>query len=210
MLFDKTGTLTANKPEVVRIESHPPMFPETELLRLAAAADRRSAHPLAKAVVDYAALHQISLLEPDQYEQLQGRGVKATVDGRTVLVGNVALLRENGVAQIPPIEGSGRTVDGQFAGVIFIADALRPGAKDALANLKKSGIKRIVMLTGDNAATAQIVAESLGVDEVRADLMPEDKVRAIAELQAQGHRVAMVGDGINDAPALRVPMSVLL
>ncbi len=207
MVFDKTGTLTANKPEVVRVESHHPMFPEPELLRLAAAADRRSAHPLAKAVFDYAALHQVALLEPDEYEQLQGRGVKATVNGRTVLVGNVALLRENAVAQIPPIEGSGQTpvhiaVDGQFAGVIFIADTVRPGAKDALDNLKKSGIKRIVMLTGDNAATAKVVAESLGVDEVRADLMPEDKVRAIAELQAQGHRVAMVGDGINDAPAL--------
>lgn len=207
MVFDKTGTLTANKPEVVRVESHHPTFPEPELLRLAAAADRRSAHPLAKAVVDYAALHQVALLEPDEYEQLQGRGVKATVDGRAVLVGNVALLRENAVTQIPPIEGSGQTpvhiaVDGQFAGVIFIADTVRPGAKDALDNLKKSGIKRIVMLTGDNAATAKVVAESLGVDEVRADLMPEDKVRAIAELQAQGHRVAMVGDGINDAPAL--------
>ncbi len=207
MVFDKTGTLTANKPEVVRVESHHPTFPEPELLRLAAVADRRSAHPLAKAVVDYAVLHQVALLEPDEYEQLQGRGVKATVDGRAVLVGNVALLRENAVTQIPPLEGSGQTpvhvaVDGQFAGVIFIADTVRPGAKDALDNLKKSGIKRIVMLTGDNAATAKVVAESLGVDEVRADLMPEDKVRAIAELQAQGHRVAMVGDGINDAPAL--------
>jgi len=93
-------------------------------------------------------------------------------------------------------------VDGQFAGVIFIADTLRPGAREALAELKASGVKRIVMLTGDNAATAKVIAAELGIDEVRADLMPEDKVAAIAGLQAQGHRVAMVGDGINDAPAL--------
>ncbi len=100
-------------------------------------------------------------------------------------------------------------VDGRFAGVIFIADALRPGAREALAKLKASGIKRIVMLTGDNAATAQAVAAGLGVDEVRADLMPEDKVTIIAALQKQGHRVAMVGDGINDAPALARAMSGL-
>ena len=93
-------------------------------------------------------------------------------------------------------------MDGQFAGVIFIADTLRPGARDALASLKKTGVKRIIMLTGDNAATAKAVAGELGVDEVLSDLMPEDKVAAIAELQKLGHRVAMVGDGINDAPAL--------
>ena len=105
------------------------------------------------------------------------------------------------------VEDGGRTpvhvaVDGLFVGVIFIADTLRPGAKEALAELKASGVKRIVMLTGDNAATAKVIAAELGIDEVRADLMPEDKVSAIAELQGQGHRLAMVGDGINDAPAL--------
>ena len=207
IVFDKTGTLTANKPQVVRIESRNSAFSETELLRLAAAADRRSAHPLAKAVVDHAARNQVTVPEPEQYEQLQGRGVKATVEGRTVMVGNSALLRENGVALTAAVEDGGQTplhvaVDGQFAGVIFIADTLRPGAREALASLKASGVKRIIMLTGDNAATANAVASALGVDEVRADLMPEDKVSAIAELQKQGHRVAMVGDGINDAPAL--------
>ncbi len=207
MVFDKTGTLTANKPEVVRIDSRNPAWSEAELLRLAAAADRRSAHPLAKAVVDYAARNQVAVPEPEQYEQLQGRGVKATVEGRSVLVGNAALLRESGVALAAAIEDGGQTpvhiaVDGQFAGVIFIADTLRPGAREALASLKASGVKRIIMLTGDNAATAKAVAAELGVDEIRAELMPENKVSAIAELQKQGHRVAMVGDGINDAPAL--------
>ncbi|MDO8773838.1 MAG: cation-translocating P-type ATPase [Burkholderiaceae bacterium] len=207
IVFDKTGTLTANKPEVVRIESRNAAFSEAELLRLAAAADRRSAHPLAKAVVAHAERTQIVVPEPEKYEQLQGRGVIATIEGRIVLVGNSALLRESGVTLTAAAESGSQTpvhvaVDGQFAGVIFIADTLRPGAREALASLKQSGIKRIVMLTGDNAATAKAVADGLGIDEIRADLMPEDKVFAIAELQKQGHRVAMVGDGINDAPAL--------
>jgi len=206
MVFDKTGTLTANKPEVVRVVRDA-RFSEFELLSLAAAADRRSAHPLAKAVVDYATLKQIVVPEPEQYEQVQGRGVIATVSGSAVLVGNRALLRENGVQLIAAIEDSGQTpvhvaIDGQSAGVIFIADTLRPGAREALSKLKATGVKRIVMLTGDNEATARAVAAELGVDEVRANLMPEDKVTAIEELKKQGHRVAMIGDGINDAPAL--------
>lgn len=207
MVFDKTGTLTANKPEVVRIESRNTAFSETELLRLAAAADRRSAHPLAKAVVAHAERTKVVVPEPEKYEQLQGRGVIATIEGRVVLVGNSALFRESGVTLTTVVESGGQTpihvaVDGQFAGVIFIADTLRPGAREALASLRKSGIKRIVMLTGDNAATAKAVSDDLGIDEIRADLMPEDKVAAITELQKQGYRVAMVGDGINDAPAL--------
>jgi len=206
MVFDKTGTLTANKPEVVRVVRDA-RFSEFELLSLAAAADRRSAHPLAKAVGDYATLKQIVVPEPEQYEQVQGRGVIATVSGSAVLVGNAALLRENGVQLIAAIEDSGQTpvhvaIDGQSAGVIFIADTLRPGAREALSKLKATGVKRIVMLTGDNEATARAVAAELGVDEVRANLMPEDKVTAIEELKKQGHRVAMIGDGINDAPAL--------
>ena len=207
MVFDKTGTLTAKRPEVVDVSSRNAAFDENTLLRLAAAADRRSAHPLAKAVVDAANRKGIAVPEPESFDQLQGRGVRATVEGRAVLVGNAALLRECGVALEAAVEDGGRTpvhvaVDGQFVGVVFIADTLRPCAKQALAELKASGVKRIVMLTGDNAATAQTIATELGIDEVRADLMPEDKVLAIAALQRQGHRVAMVGDGINDAPAL--------
>ncbi len=207
MVFDKTGTLTANKPEVVAMESCNADFPETEILRLAAAADRLSAHPLAKAVVTHAQRQNINVPEPEKYEQLQGRGVSATIEGRAVLVGNAALLRESGVSLESAVEKGGQTpvhvaVDGQFVGVIFVADTLRPGAREALANLRASGVKRIIMLTGDNAATARAVATELGVDDIRADLMPEDKVAAISELQKQGHRVAMIGDGINDAPAL--------
>ena len=124
-----------------------------------------------------------------------------------MLVGNAALLRENGVVFDVEVEGGAQTpvhvaVDGQLAGIIFIADVLRPGAREALASLKASGVKRILMLTGDNTATANAVAVELGIDEVHAGLMPEDKVSVIAELKKQGHRVAMIGDGINDAPAL--------
>jgi heavy metal translocating P-type ATPase len=207
IVFDKTGTLTANKPEVVRIECRNPAFSESELLRLAAAADRRSAHPLAKAVVNHAERLKLTVPEPEQYEQLQGRGVKATIEGHRVLVGNSALLQENGVTLAEAVVSGGQTpihiaVDDQFSGVIYIADTLRPGAHEALTSLKSTGVKRIVMLTGDNAATAKAVGDKLGVDEVRANLLPADKVAAIAELQKLGHRVAMVGDGINDAPAL--------
>ena len=207
VVFDKTGTLTANRPAVVQVAPQLSGIDENELLRMAAAADRRSAHPLAKAVVAAAAAKGIEVPEPESFDQLQGRGVKATVAGRVVLVGNAALLRESGVVSAATAEDDARTplhvaIDGQFAGVIYVADTLRPGAKEALAELKANGVKRIVMLTGDNASTAQAVASELGIDEVRANLLPEDKVTAIAELQAQGHRVAMVGDGINDAPAL--------
>ncbi len=207
VVFDKTGTLTANQPSVVRIDVRNPAFSESELLRLAASADRRSAHPLAKAVVEYAALKQLVVPEPEQYEQLQGRGVKATIENKKVLVGNPALLRESGVTLTDTIEDGGQTpvhvaIDGQFAGVIFIADTVRPGAREALASLKASGVKRIIMLTGDNSATANAVATDLGIDEVHSELMPEDKVAVIADLKQQGHRVAMIGDGVNDAPAL--------
>lgn len=206
MVFDKTGTLTANKPQVVQVDARGEIG-ENELLRLAAAADRRSGHPLAKAVVEAARVRAIAVPEPEAFDQLQGRGVRATVEGRVVLVGNAALLGENGVPIDAAVVDGGRTpvhvaVGGKFAGVIFIADTVRPGAREALSELKKSGVKHLVMLTGDNAATARVIADAVGVDEVRSDLLPEDKVNVIADLQKQGHRVAMVGDGINDAPAL--------
>jgi heavy metal translocating P-type ATPase len=207
MVFDKTGTLTANKPEVVRVLSLDPAFTEREVLRLAAAADRRSAHPLATAVVAAAERGGIVVSEPDSYEQVQGRGVRASIEGKVVLIGNPALLRENGVAVAEAVEDRASTpvhvaIGGRLAGVVLIADTLRPGARAALAALRKSGVRRIVMLTGDNAATARAIARELGIDEVKADLMPEGKVAAIAELQRQGYRVAMIGDGVNDAPAL--------
>jgi len=209
LVFDKTGTLTIGRPRVIEIV---PLagegLDERHVLRLAAAADRRSGHPLAKAVVAYAGQAGIDVPEPTAFEVLRGRGVKATVEDMDVLVGNGALLLEHHIAA-PDLrkEDEGRTVvfvatGGRVVGRIVIADEIRPGAKEAIERLRATGIKRVVMLTGDNQATAAAVAAALAIDEIQAELMPEDKVKAVAALKAQGHRVAMVGDGINDAPAL--------
>lgn len=207
VVFDKTGTLTANKPVVVRIKMIDSQFALMEFLKLAAAADRRSSHPLATAVLAYAAEMQAPSVEPTTFEQLAGRGVHATVDDRIVLVGNEAMLREAGVDLSHVPEKTAETpvhvaVDGKLVGIIYIADQVRPGARETLMELKRSGVRRTVMLTGDNALTAQTVAATLGIDEVHANLLPSDKVDVIFALQRQGYRVAMVGDGINDAPAL--------
>ena len=206
IVFDKTGTLTGGEPKVVGVQPFAPMT-EEKLLIIAAAADRRSGHPLAKAVVERARELRLEVPEPFDFEMIRGRGVKATVEGQAILVGNEALLKENNV-QVSQSNGHepGTIVyvsaDGAVIGTLALADQIRPGAKEAVAKLKATGIKRVVMLTGDNEAIAKLVAAELGVDEVRADLLPEDKVKIIAELQSQGHKVAMVGDGVNDAPAL--------
>jgi heavy metal translocating P-type ATPase len=207
VVFDKTGTLTAGQPDVAAIHVLDAALTENALLALAAAANRRSGHPLAKAIVDHARQRGLDVLEPEEFEMLRGRGVKAMVEGKVVLVGNAALLQENGILAPTP-EGEGRgtavyvAVDGQPVGILFLADQVRPGAKDAVAGLRATGVKRVVMLTGDNDRVARRVAATLGIDEVQAELLPEDKVTAIVGLQQQGHRVIMVGDGVNDAPAL--------
>jgi Zn2+/Cd2+-exporting ATPase len=207
--FDKTGTLTFGRPEVARIERFDQTITEDELLRLAAGVERRSSHPLAKAVVEAAQAQGLALPEPSGFEVIAGRGVRATLEGRTVLAGNAAFLTENGIAVSTSGGADLQTVvrialDGREIGVLHLADTLRPGAKAALDQLRTSGIKRLVMLTGDNAAIGRRIGDQLGVDEVFADLMPDDKLTIIRKLQAQGFKVAMVGDGINDAPALAV------
>ena len=205
IVFDKTGTLTIGEPKVDAITVLDPAYTEDDIATIAAIADRRSGHPLAIAVVDHATMTGLVVGEPTSFESLDGRGVAATINGKTALVGNQRLLSENNIA-IPDHDPAATVawvaIDGTVAGVINFADQILPGARDAIAQLRATGIRRIAMLTGDNAASAKQIANQLGIDEVFADLLPEHKVDAVRAMQQDGHRVAMVGDGINDAPAL--------
>ena len=207
LAFDKTGTLTMGRPAVVRMEMFDASVREEELLRIAAAAERRSSHPLAKAVMERAQQAGVQVPEPTSFNVIRGRGIKADIEGKVVLAGNAAFLAESGVTLPERAAANDQTVvfiavGGRALGVLHLADPIRPDARVALARLKASGIERIVMLTGDNEATARRIGAELGVDEVQADLLPDAKVEAIKRLQAGGVLVAMVGDGINDAPAL--------
>jgi P-type Cu2+ transporter len=210
VVLDKTGTLTRGEPEVVEITGDG--LDEGELLRLVAAVERESEHPLAEAIVKAAEKRGVERLRAEQFESVAGHGAVATVDGRRVLVGNRRLLERehvslNGLAgRAQEMSGAGSTVvhvavDGRPAGLIAIADAPRETASKAVAALKELDI-RPVMLTGDNRQTAKRIAAEVGIEEVLAEVLPADKAAKVAELQAQGRRVAMVGDGVNDAPAL--------
>jgi Cu2+-exporting ATPase len=210
VVLDKTGTLTRGEPEVVEIAGDG--LDEAELLRLVAAVERESEHPLAEAIVNVAEQRGVERLRAQQFESVAGHGAVATVDGRRVLVGNRRLLEREHVsldglaARADAMAGAGRTVvhvavDGHPAGLIAIADAPRDTAPEAVAALKELGI-RPVMLTGDNRQTAERIAAELGIAEVLAEVLPADKAAKVAELQGQGRKVAMAGDGVNDAPAL--------
>ena len=211
VVLDKTGTLTKGEPEVVAVVTEDGTD-EAELLRLSAAVERESEHPLAEAIVRAARERELEPPRAETFEAVAGHGAVATVDGHRVALGNTRLLaREqaslDGLSQrAHELAGEGRTVvhvarDGRAIGVIAIADAPRESAKSAIAALKQDEI-RPVMLTGDNRQTAERIAAELGVDEVIAEVLPQDKAQKVKELQAQGWRVAMVGDGVNDAPAL--------
>ena len=208
--MDKTGTLTKGEPEVTDVVAGG--LSEREVLRLAAAVERESEHPLAEAVVKHAAGLRVPAGRAEGFANLPGYGALAQVDGRAVAVGNTRLMAEEGVdlgelaARREEMTSAGRTVvwvavDGRAAGLIGLADALRPTSAAAVTALAEAGAE-VVMLTGDNEATARRIADQLGVGTVIAEVLPGDKASKIADLQRAGKKVAMVGDGVNDAPAL--------
>ena len=207
IVFDKTGTLTVGSPTVNEVEIVDNGFNENQLVQFAAAVDRRSNHPLAKAILSYADKVKLSYIEPEDFEVVKGRGVKAKVEGQSVLLGNKAFMEESNVSLSSTQNNQTDTAvylaaNNKLAGIFYISDAIREGAKEMIVGLRNSGIKNIVMLTGDNPETAKHVSEQVGITDFRANLLPEDKINIIKELQKDGSKVAMVGDGINDAPAL--------
>jgi Cu+-exporting ATPase len=211
LVIDKTGTLTEGRPKVVAIIPADG-FVANELLRLAASAERGSEHPLAQAILDAAKQRELNLGEVSDFASPSGKGATGTVDGKAVALGNAMLMTELKVATLDldsaaeAARQDGATaiyvaVDGRAAGVIAIADPIKPSAQAALQALRDDGI-RIVMLTGDNLTTARAVASRLGIDEIEAGVLPERKSDVVQRLRHEGRRVAMAGDGVNDAPAL--------
>lgn len=216
--FDKTGTITHGQPEVTDIvnlsNSNDQVLNDDALLTLAAAVESRSAHPLAQAVVRAAQARALGLPAADNVESLTGRGLRSTVNGQAVLIGNLKLMEESSVTvsaearqQIESLQTSGKTImvlatSGQVVGVLGLADTLRPEAATTMGALKRIGVQETVMLTGDNTRVAAAIAKQVGLTDFRADLMPEDKVTAIRNLTEKYGETAMVGDGVNDAPAL--------
>ena len=210
--FDKTGTLTVGRPEVTDIVSVNGTS-EKEFLAISAALEKYSEHPLAAAIVRRAEREKITLPEAEDFSSITGKGAQGKVAGLTYYIGNPRLFNELGtdLAQVQKdierLQKEGKTAmvlgtEKQVIGVIAVADEVRESSKDAITRLKEAGIQHTVMLTGDNQATAQAIANKIGVDDFRAELLPEDKVLAVKELQQQYGKIAMVGDGINDAPAL--------
>jgi Cu+-exporting ATPase len=211
LVVDKTGTLTEGKPQVVAVKVAAG-WREDDLLRLAGSLERGSEHPLAAAIVAAAQAPGLPLVEAADFSAPAGKGAAGTVEGRRVVAGNRAMMAEAGIdvtaleAEADALRQEGATalfaaVDGRAAGVIAIADPVKPAAPAAVAALRQAGV-RIVMLTGDNRTTAQAVARRLGISEVEAEILPQDKAQVVERLRGQGRIVAMVGDGVNDAPAL--------
>src|SRR3990170_2388539 len=224
IVFDKTGTLTKGEPSVTdtvvsgqwawtvddQTTPHPPLA--DYLLRIAAITEKNSEHPLGEAVVRGAEARGLTLADPESFNSIPGHGVEAQVEGHAVLLGNRKLMRERGVefsglmSQAERLEGDGKTVmfvavDGQPAGLIAVADTLKEYSAEAIQRLHKLGLE-VAMITGDNRRTAEAIARQVGIDRVLAEVLPQDKAEEVRKLQALGKKVAMVGDGVNDAPAL--------
>ncbi len=211
LVVDKTGTLTEGKPKLVAVQAEAG-FTEDEILRMAASLERASEHPLAEAIVRGAEEKGIELVKANNFQSVTGKGVTGEVDGHTVAAGNVKLLESLGISagdlsqQADKQRAEGQTVmliaiNGKAAGLIGVADPIKDSTAEAIRDLHAEGIK-IVMITGDSHITANAVAGKLGIDQVHAEVLPEQKAELIKQLQAEGHIVAMAGDGINDAPAL--------
>jgi len=211
LVVDKTGTLTEGKPKLVTVKARED-FNENELLRLAASLERGSEHPLAAAMVSGAEERQIALVKSESFESITGKGVKGIVEGHSVALGNRALLEQTGVdprelaQQAEAYRNEGQTVmfvvvDGKPVGLVGVADPIKESTPEAIRELHRQRI-RIVMLTGDSRTTAEAVAHKLNIDEVVAEVLPNQKSEIVKRFQREGGKVAMAGDGINDAPAL--------
>ncbi len=211
VIFDKTGTLTRGEPNVTDVI---PLSgsKEEEILRLAAAVEIGSEHPLGEAIVRAAAHRQMALPKVTGFEAIPGHGIRGEVEGKNVLLGNRRFFTREGIepttaeGSLARLESEGKTamlvgINGTLAGVIAVADTLKPEAKEAVASLRREGIE-VILLTGDNERTAKAIAKELGIERVIAEVLPGDKAKVVQELQQQGKVVAMVGDGVNDAPAL--------
>jgi Cu+-exporting ATPase len=211
LVVDKTGTLTEGRPRLVTVAPEESLD-EAGLLRYVASLENVSEHPLAAAIVSGARERGISLVEVSEFESVTGKGVMGTIAGHRVAIGNVKMMESQSVSVEPlkrkadELRRTGQTVvfvavDARAAGVVGVADPIKESAREAIAALHGEGL-RVVMLTGDNRTTAEAVARTLGIDHVEADVLPEQKAAVVKNLQSKGERVAMAGDGINDAPAL--------
>jgi Cu2+-exporting ATPase len=212
VIFDKTGTLTRGSPAVSGITAVPGTS-ESEVIAFAAAVEINSEHPLAKAIVEEAKHRGIPQLQASSFEALAGRGARAIVDGKSIMVGGPRLLAEDKITVPPEVEkvtgvwaSEGKTVlyvvaAGQLRGALVVEDEIRPESVEAVTELHRLGI-RVAMITGDSKAVADSVARRIGIDEVAAEVLPAEKASAVKRFQAGGKQVAMVGDGVNDAPAL--------
>jgi Cu+-exporting ATPase len=212
VVLDKTGTITKGQPAVTNVIVESGKWKEEELLRLAASVEKGSEHPLGEAIWAEATTRGLALAEPGGFKATPGYGVQAEVEGRNVMVGNVRMFESQGIAlnglgsQVARLQSEAKTamlvaVNNDPAGVIAVADTVKDGSKQAIEDLHRMGLK-VAMITGDNQKTAEAIANQVGIDQVLAEVLPEGKSSEVKKLQSNGTVVAMVGDGVNDAPAL--------